>query len=86
MGFFRSRGQQLIAYSTTAIFLNVSWSLHNVIAWMKNKPFLGRKASLFYIGTVILVQPYWVLEITANFVRPCKPPRFSLSTFPLTAP
>ena len=34
---------------------------------MKNKPFLGKKASLFYIGTVILVQPYWVLEIYADF-------------------
>ena len=52
--------------SVTAIFLNTSWSLHNVIAWIKNKPFLGRKASLFYIGTVILVQPYWVVEIVAN--------------------
>ena len=52
--------------SATAIFLNASWSLHNVIAWMKNKPFLGRKASLFYISTVILVQPYWVIEIVAN--------------------
>lgn len=28
---------------------------------------MGRKASLFYIVTVILVQPYWVLEIYANF-------------------
>lgn len=54
--------------STTAIFLNISWSLHNVIAWMKNKPFLGRKASMFYIGTVILVQPYWIIEIVANFL------------------
>ena len=53
--------------SVTAIGLNVSWSLHNVIAWMKNKPFLSRKVSLFYIGTVILAQPYWVLEIYANF-------------------
>jgi hypothetical protein len=52
--------------SATAIFLNTSWSLHNVIAWIKNKPFLGRKASLFYITTVILVQPYWILEIVAN--------------------
>jgi hypothetical protein len=32
--------------------------------------FLGKKASMFYIGTVILVQPYWILEITANFVSP----------------
>ncbi|WPH00779.1 Hypothetical protein R9X50_00360900 [Acrodontium crateriforme] len=54
--------------STTAIFLNISWSLHNVIAWIKNKPFLSRWGSRFYIGTVILVQPYWVLEITANFL------------------
>ena len=34
---------------------------------MKNKPFLSRKVSLFYIGTVILAQPYWVVEIYANF-------------------
>ncbi|CAK3836217.1 hypothetical protein DOTSEDRAFT_72605 [Lecanosticta acicola] len=54
--------------STTAVFLNISWSLHNVIAWMKNKPFLGNKASLIYIATVILVQPYWVVEIVANFL------------------
>lgn len=52
--------------STTAIFLNTSWSLHNVIAWIKNKPFLSRKASLFYIWTVALAQPYWVVEIVAN--------------------
>ncbi|KAK2737968.1 hypothetical protein FQN57_007322 [Myotisia sp. PD_48] len=53
--------------SITAIGLNMSWSLHNVIAWMKNKPFLGRKVSMFYIGTVIVAQAYWVLEIYANF-------------------
>lgn len=52
--------------SATAIPLNTSWSLHNVIAWIKNKPFLSRKASMFYIITVILVQPYWVVEIVAN--------------------
>ncbi|KAJ9665503.1 hypothetical protein H2201_004385 [Coniosporium apollinis] len=53
--------------SVTAIFLNISWSMHNFIAWMKNKPFLSRKVSYFYIGTVILAQPYWVVEIYANF-------------------
>ncbi|EED14769.1 conserved hypothetical protein [Talaromyces stipitatus ATCC 10500] len=53
--------------SVTAIGLNVSWSLHNVIAWMKNRPFLSCRVSAFYITTVILVQPYWVLEIYANF-------------------
>jgi len=53
--------------SVAAVFLNASWSLHNVIAWMKIKPFLSKKASYFFIGTVILVQPYWVAEIYANF-------------------
>jgi hypothetical protein len=53
--------------SVTAIGLTVSWSLHNVIAWIKNKPFLSRRVSTFYIVTVILAQPYWVVEIYANF-------------------
>lgn len=53
--------------SVTAIFLNISWSLHNVIAWIKTKPFLSKKWSWFYIGTVALAQPYWVVEIYANF-------------------
>ncbi|KAH7089470.1 hypothetical protein FB567DRAFT_590286 [Paraphoma chrysanthemicola] len=53
--------------SVAAILLNASWSLHNVIAWMKIKPFLTKPASYFFIGTVILAQPYWVLEIYANF-------------------
>jgi len=54
--------------SVGALFLNISWSLHNVISWMKNKPFLSRKMSMIYIGTVIMVQPYWVAEIAANFL------------------
>lgn len=54
--------------SATAILLNASWSLHNVVAWIKNKPFLPRWGSIFYITTVVLVQPYWILEITANFL------------------
>ncbi|OQD69508.1 hypothetical protein PENPOL_c002G08294 [Penicillium polonicum] len=53
--------------ASTAIGLIISWSLHNVIAWMKNRPFLGRKLSLFYIGTIVLAQPYWAVEIYANF-------------------
>ncbi|KAF2861917.1 hypothetical protein K470DRAFT_214072 [Piedraia hortae CBS 480.64] len=54
--------------STTAIFLNTSWSLHNIIAWLKNRPFLPRWGSRLYLFTVLLVQPYWVLEIVANFL------------------
>lgn len=38
-----------------------------MIAWMKNRPFMSRGLSLFYIGTIILAQPYWVAEIYANF-------------------
>ncbi|KAJ6095678.1 hypothetical protein N7486_006424 [Penicillium sp. IBT 16267x] len=53
--------------SVTAIGLNISWALHNVIAWMKNRPFLSRQVSRIYIITVILCWPYWVLEIYANF-------------------
>ncbi|KAI4650078.1 uncharacterized protein J4E78_008360 [Alternaria triticimaculans] len=53
--------------SVAAIFLNASWSLHNVIAWMKIKPFLSKPVSYIFIGTVVLVQPYWVVEIYANF-------------------
>lgn len=53
--------------SSTATLLIISWSLHNVIAWIKNKPFLSRTTSRIYIGTVVLVQAYWVLEIYANF-------------------
>jgi hypothetical protein len=68
-GFFIFFHQPIYAWwlSVAAIPLNMSWSLHNVIAWLKIKPFLSRPVSLIFIGTVILVQPYWVVEIYANF-------------------
>ncbi|TID14489.1 DNA repair protein [Venturia nashicola] len=53
--------------SITAVFLNLSWIMHNVIAWVKNKPFLTRRVSFIYIGTVMLSIPYWIVEIYANF-------------------
>lgn len=53
--------------SSTVVPLIASWTLHNVIAWMKSRPFLGRRGNFIYIGTVALVQPYWILEIYANF-------------------
>jgi len=34
---------------------------------MKLRPFLSKTASRIFIGTVILAQPYWVVEIYANF-------------------
>lgn len=69
--------------SVTAIGLNVSWALHNVIAWMKNRPFLSRKVSLFYITTVIMCWPYWGLEIYANFTYFNNINQLFLSTRPL---
>ena len=53
--------------SATAIFLYLSWYLHNIVAWMKNKPFLPRWGSWLYIGTVVMVFPYWVFEMYYNF-------------------
>ncbi|KAL4820007.1 hypothetical protein BDW67DRAFT_181715 [Aspergillus spinulosporus] len=53
--------------SVSAVALNISWTLHNVISWMKIRPFFSRRVSIAYITTVLLVQPYWVLEIYANF-------------------
>ena len=69
--------------SCTAIFLNISWSMHNIVAWMKSKPFLSKKVSIIYIATVILVQPYWVIEIYANFTYFNG---INLSLFPRTRP
>jgi hypothetical protein len=72
--------------SSTVIFLIISWNLHNVISWLKNKPFLTKRYNAIYIGTIILVQPYWVLEIYANFTY-FNPPytRLFSSTRPLEA-
>ncbi|KAF9882611.1 hypothetical protein FE257_005963 [Aspergillus nanangensis] len=53
--------------SITAVGLNVSWSLHNLIAWMKLRGFFSQLGTRLYLGTLLLAQPYWVLEIYANF-------------------
>ncbi|KAJ4287652.1 hypothetical protein N0V90_012355 [Kalmusia sp. IMI 367209] len=53
--------------SVAAIPLNMSWFLHNVISWMKVKPFLSRFWSLVFLYSCILSFPYWVVEIYANF-------------------
>ncbi|RMD42679.1 hypothetical protein DV735_g2429, partial [Chaetothyriales sp. CBS 134920] len=53
--------------SVAAIPLNGSWVLHNVISWMKLKPFMSPFWSRLFIGTVLLSIPYWITEIYANF-------------------
>ena len=50
-----------------AIPLNMSWFLHNIISWMKIKPFLSRFWSLIFLYSCLLSFPYWVIEIYANF-------------------
>lgn len=45
----------------------MSTQLHSVIAWLKLKPFMTPRASRIFIGSVLLVQPYWILEIYATF-------------------
>lgn len=55
-------------FSATATLLYVSYILHNIIAWIKIKPFLSKTASNFYIVTVVLVTPYWIVESYALFV------------------
>lgn len=54
-----------------------------MIAWMKNKPFFSKRISWFYIITVLLVQPYWVLEIYANFTYFNNINKIFLTTRPL---
>ncbi|KAL4758539.1 uncharacterized protein BDW70DRAFT_152353 [Aspergillus foveolatus] len=58
---------EVVPFSISAVALNISWSQHNVISWLKSRPLFSRKVSIAYITTVLLVQPYWVLEIYANF-------------------
>ena len=53
--------------SSTATPLYVSYTVHNVIAWLKIKPFLPRWGARIFIGTIVLVQPYWIVESWANF-------------------
>ncbi|KAF2450156.1 hypothetical protein P171DRAFT_349019 [Karstenula rhodostoma CBS 690.94] len=48
--------------SSTSVLLYISYNLHNVINWIKIKPFLGRTGNWIYLGTLILVWPYWIVE------------------------
>lgn len=50
---------------------------------MKNKPFFSKRISWFYIITVLLVQPYWILEIYANFTYFNNINKIFLTTRPL---
>ncbi|KAH7135950.1 hypothetical protein B0J11DRAFT_576505 [Dendryphion nanum] len=53
--------------SSTATLLFISYQLHNVVSWLKIRPFLPRWGSLFFIWSLVLVQPFWVAEAWSNF-------------------
>lgn len=53
--------------SSTVILLFTSYQMHNVVAWMKIKPFLPKWGVKVYICTLIAVQPYWIAELYLNF-------------------
>jgi hypothetical protein len=62
-----------------------SYTLHNVISWIKSKPFLGPRWSKFYIWTIILVQPFWVVNAYANFAYFSNTNKMFAKTRPLEA-
>ncbi|KAI2857972.1 hypothetical protein CBS63078_11349 [Aspergillus niger] len=53
--------------SATAIGLTISHTLHNVIAWMKIRGYFTPWGTRLYLITLLAAQPYWVVEIYANF-------------------
>ncbi|KAF4227752.1 hypothetical protein CNMCM8980_007168 [Aspergillus fumigatiaffinis] len=53
--------------SVTAVGLNMSWSLHNLISWMKIRGFFTPWGTRLYLISLLVAQPYWILEIFANF-------------------
>lgn len=53
--------------SSTATLLFISYFLHNVVAWLKIRPFLPLWGSRFFIISLICVQPFWIVEAWSNF-------------------
>ncbi|OQV02007.1 hypothetical protein CLAIMM_07266 [Cladophialophora immunda] len=72
---FRGYGWYL---SSTATLLYISWIVHNIVAWMKIKPFFMDSRSMFkpetgkwvrriYLGTLALTVPFICWQISNNF-------------------
>jgi hypothetical protein len=45
----------------------MSYFLHNVVSWLKIRPFLPLWGSRFFIISLLCVQPFWVVEAWSNF-------------------
>jgi len=54
--------------SSTAALLYLSWIVHNMVAWLKIRPFLTKRASSIFIGTLCLSVPPIILQIVNNFL------------------
>ncbi|KAH7083227.1 hypothetical protein BKA63DRAFT_530080 [Paraphoma chrysanthemicola] len=53
--------------SATATLLFISYFLHNVVSWLKIRPFLPLWGSRAFIISLLCVQPFWVAEAWSNF-------------------
>ncbi|KAF2264671.1 hypothetical protein CC78DRAFT_463189 [Lojkania enalia] len=53
--------------STTATLLFISYQIHNIVSWLKIRPFLPKWGSRFFICSLLAVQPFWVAEAWSNF-------------------
>ncbi|KAF2003587.1 hypothetical protein P154DRAFT_78708 [Amniculicola lignicola CBS 123094] len=53
--------------SSTAALLFVSYQLHNVVSWLKIRPFLPTWGSRLFIFSLLAVQPFWIAEAWSNF-------------------
>lgn len=45
----------------------MSYFIHNVVSWLKIRPFLPRWGSRAFIISLVLVQPFWIAEAWSNF-------------------
>ncbi|KAI1855498.1 hypothetical protein JX266_000363 [Neoarthrinium moseri] len=53
--------------SSSATLLFFSYQIHNVVSWLKIRPFLPLWGSRVFIFTLVAVQPFWVAEAWSNF-------------------
>lgn len=54
--------------SSTAELLYISTLVHNVVAWLKIRPFLTRRGSTIFIGSFILTIPPVLFQSINNFL------------------
>ena len=53
--------------SSTALLLFISYQIHNVVSYLKIRPFLPRWARWAFLTTLLCVQPFWIVEAWDNF-------------------